>query len=116
MRGAIVPTTVDPEVAEAQKPYEGKQFEITVEKVEPERMLSFRWHPYAVEEGYDYSVEPTTLVTFTLDEVSDGTLLAVRESGFDQIPLSRRAQAFSMNEGGWEAQMKLIEKYLAHAP
>ena len=40
-------------------------------------------------------------------------MLTVTESGFDQIPIERRAKAFAANEGGWAAQMKLIEKYLA---
>ena len=48
-----------------------------------------------------------------LEEVQDGTRLTVTESGFDQIPLERRAKAFAANEGGWAAQMKLVEKYLA---
>lgn len=113
LTGQIVPTTADPEVAKSQKPYEGQRFEITVERIEPMRHLSFRWHPYAVDPEVDYSKEPTTLVVFELEEVADGTLLTVTESGFDRIPLERRAEAFEMNEGGWEAQMRLIEKYLA---
>jgi uncharacterized protein YndB with AHSA1/START domain len=115
MRGIIVPTTVDAEVAKAQKPYEGKAFEIIVEQMEPERLFSFRWHPYAVEPGVDYSGEPTTLVTFALQDVADGVMLTVTESGFDRIPLERRAKAFAANDQGWGMQMKLIEKYLVHA-
>ena len=113
MRGVIVGTTVDAEVAKAQKPYEGLPFDITIEQIEPERLFSFRWHPYAVDRDVDYSAEPTTLVVFTLEEKPDGILLTVTESGFDRIPLERRAQAFQANEGGWSAQMKLIEAYLA---
>jgi uncharacterized protein YndB with AHSA1/START domain len=115
MIGKIVPTTVDAEVATTQKPYVGIAFEFTVERVEPMRYFSFRWHPYAVESGVDYSKEPTTLVTFELEEVSGGTMLTVTESGFDRIPLERRAKAFAANEQGWTAQTKLIEKYLALA-
>jgi uncharacterized protein YndB with AHSA1/START domain len=115
LRGVIVPTGVDAEVAQAQQPYEGKPFEITVERLEPERLFSFRWHPYAVEEGVDYSAEPTTLVVFTLEEVADGVVLTVTESGFDRIPLERRAAALEANEQGWGMQMKLIEKHLAQA-
>ncbi len=115
MRGVIVPTQVDPEVAKAQKPYEGKAFEISVEQMEPERLFSFRWHPYAVEPGVDYSAEPTTLVAFTLEEEANGVRLTVTESGFDQIPLARRAKAFAANEGGWGMQMKLIAEYLVRA-
>jgi uncharacterized protein YndB with AHSA1/START domain len=113
--GKLVPTTVDAEAAARQKPYEGFRFEFLVDRVEPIRLFSFRWHPYAVEPGVDYSKEPTTLVAFELEEASGGTLLTVTESGFDRIPLERRAKAFAANEGGWTAQMKLIEKYLGLA-
>src|ERR1700730_8135588 len=98
MRGVIVPTQVNAEVAKAQKPYEGLPFEITIEKMEPERLFSFRWHPFAIERGVDYSAEPTTLVVFALEEVPGGVMLTVTESGFDQIPLARRANAFTTKE------------------
>ena len=63
--------------------------------------------------GVDYSKEQATLVTFELAEAAGGTMLTVTESGFDRIPLERRAKAFAANEQGWSAQLKLIEKYLA---
>jgi uncharacterized protein YndB with AHSA1/START domain len=116
MRGVIVPTTVNAEVAKAQKEYEGMPFEITIEQMEPERLFSFRWHPFAIEPGVDYSVEPTTLVVFVLEEVANGVMLTVTESGFDRIPLARRAKAFTANEQGWAMVVKLIEEYLVHAP
>jgi uncharacterized protein YndB with AHSA1/START domain len=112
VRGTITPTTMDPEVAEMQKPYTGRAFDLTVDRIEPEHLFSFRWHPAAVDPGVDYSNEPMTLVTFELEEVAKGTMLTVVESGFDQIPLARRAMALAMNEGGWAAQMRLIGKYV----
>lgn len=115
LRGAIVPTTVDPAVAAEQKKHEGLAFDIMVERVEPERLLSFRWHPYAVEPGVDYKSEPTTLVEFELADSEGGVMLTVTESGFEKIPLARRAQAFASNEGGWAIQTTLIERYLARA-
>lgn len=115
MRGTITPTAVDAAVAAMQKPYAGKQLELVVDRIEPERLFSFRWHPYSVQPGIDYSQEPMTIVTFTLEEQAAGILLRVVESGFDKIPISRRADAFKANEGGWGKQMELIEKYLAHA-
>src|SRR5204862_4453928 len=90
MRGVITPTQVDAKVAAMQKDYEGRDFDITVENMEPERLFSFRWHPYAIEPGVDYSHEPTTLVIFTLQDAEDGILLTVSESGFDGVPLARR--------------------------
>jgi uncharacterized protein YndB with AHSA1/START domain len=116
MRGVIIPTKVNAEVANAQKPYEGLPFEITIEKMEPERLFSFRWHPFAIEPGVDYSAEPTTLVEFVLEEVAGGMMLTVTESGFDQIPLARRAKAFTANEQGWGMIVKLVEEYLVRTP
>ena len=54
-----------------------------------------------------------TLCTFALTEVDGGVHLVITESGFEHIPLERRAAAFTANNGGWEAQTKLIEAYLA---
>ena len=116
MRGVIVPTTVNAEVAKAQQEYEGLPFDMTIERMDPQRLFSFRWHPNAVERGVDYSTEPTTLVTFSLEEVADGVMLTVAESGFDRIPLARRAKAFTANEGGWGMVVNLLEEYLAPAP
>lgn len=115
LTGRITPTKVDAEVAKSQEPYAGKPFEWTVERVEPMRLISFRWHPFAIEPGVDYSQEPTTLVMFELEKVAEGTRLTISESGFDRIPLERRAKAFAANDQGWAAQTGLLEKYLAGA-
>jgi uncharacterized protein YndB with AHSA1/START domain len=87
---------------------------IWIEAMEPERYFSFRWHPYALEPDVDYSAEPTTLVSFTLeDAAAGGTRLKIVESGFDAIPESRRAKAFSMNERGWAGQAENIRKFVS---
>jgi len=116
MNGVIVGTKVNAEVATLQKPHEGKKFEITIEQMEPERLFSFRWHPHAVDSSVDYSAEPTTLIEFTLEGKPEGILLTVTESGFDQIPLARRAEAFTANEQGWGLVIKLVEEYIAQNP
>lgn len=92
--------------------YEHVVFDVLVERMEPQKLFSFSWHPYAVDPAIDYSKEPTTLVVFELKETGGGTLLSVVESGFDRIPAGRRAEAFRMNSGGWEGQMKNIEKHV----
>ena len=112
MHGFITPTTVDDEVAAMQKPYEGTPFNIVVEKIIPEKVFSFRWHPYAIEKDVDYSAEQATLVEFTLVESAVGVSLTLTECGFDKIPIERRAKAFAANEGGWTHQMRLIQEYL----
>jgi uncharacterized protein YndB with AHSA1/START domain/uncharacterized damage-inducible protein DinB len=85
-----------------------------IETMEPERFFSFRWHPYAIEPEVDYSAEPATLVSFTLEDAAGGTRLTIVESGFDAIPASRRATAFSMNSAGWDGQAKNLQKFLAN--
>ena len=95
--------------------YEHLTWDVVIERMEPERLLSWRWHPYAVDPKVDYSKEPTTLVVFELKDAPEGTLLTVVESGFDQIPLARRAEAFRMNDGGWTAQTANIERHVARA-
>ena len=116
MRGVIVTTAVNAEVAEAQKEHTGKEFEIWIEQMDPRRLFSFRWHPYAIERDVDYSNEPTTTVSFLLKEGKDGVSLTVTECGFDQIPVERRAKAFAANEGGWGTMIKVIEEYILDAP
>jgi len=111
--GRMRPTQVDAEVATRQKSFEGLALEWHVEAIEPPRRFAFRWHPFAIERGVDLSHEPTTLVEFVLAEATGGTQLTIRESGFDKIPLERRAKAFAANDGGWTKQTELIEKYLA---
>src|SRR3981081_3402216 len=95
--------------------YEHLKWEATVQKIEPERLFSFTWHPYAVDASKDYSGEPPTLVEFTLAPTATGPLLGVVESGFDKLPAHRRDEAFRMNEGGWATQVTNIAEYLAHA-
>ena len=95
--------------------YEHLKWEAVVQKMEPERLFSFTWHPYAIDPNVDYSKEPSTLVEFRLEEIPGGTLLVVTESGFDKIPAHRRAEAFRMNDGGWAEQVKNIERHVAPA-
>jgi uncharacterized protein YndB with AHSA1/START domain len=94
--------------------YEHVKWEATVQKMEPERLFSFTWHPYAVDPNIDYSQEPTTLVEFRLEPKDGGTVLSLTESGFDAIPKDRRFEAFRMNDEGWTEQFTNIECYVKH--
>ena len=93
--------------------YEHLKWEAIVQAMEPERLFSFTWHPYAIDPNLDYSKEPSTLVEFRLEKTATGTLLLLTESGFDKIPAERRNEAFIRNEGGWTVQMKNIETHVA---
>jgi uncharacterized protein YndB with AHSA1/START domain len=96
--------------------YEHYKWNAVVQKMEPEKLFSFTWHPYALDQERDYSKETPTLVEFRLDKTSTGTLLTVTESGFDKVPADRRDQAYRSNDKGWTIQMTNIEAYVAQKP
>lgn len=87
--------------------------DLQVERMQPEQYFAYRWHPYPMDPAVDYSTEPTTLVEFELEESADGTVVTIRESGFDAIPLARRVEAFRMNAKGWTGQAANLERYVA---
>jgi uncharacterized protein YndB with AHSA1/START domain len=94
--------------------YEHVWFDVIVERMRPQELLSYRWHPYAIDPAEDYEKEEPTLVTFTLkDAPNNGTLLTVVESGFDKVPPHRRLEAFRMNSDGWEGQLGKIAHYVS---
>lgn len=111
LTGRIRPTTVDAKVAALQAPHAGTAFTVVVAVMEPPHRFAFRWHPYAVGDT-DVTAEPMTLVTFDLEAAGAGTRLTITESGFDAIPLARRADAFTANEGGWTHQLRLVGLYV----
>ena len=96
--------------------YEHLTMTALVERMEPERLFSFRWHPAALDPKVDYSKEPTTLVEFRLEDAPGGTLLTVTESGFQSLPAARQGFAHEANTGGWEEQLRNIERHVAHHP
>jgi uncharacterized protein YndB with AHSA1/START domain len=92
--------------------YEHLKWEALIEKMEPERYFSFKWHPYAVDPKADYSDESPTLVEFRLAATQTGTRLTVTESGFDNIPPHRRMEALRMNDRGWGEQVRNVEQHV----
>jgi len=96
--------------------YEHVVMEVVVKTMEPERLFSFTWHPYAIDPKIDYSKEPQTLVEFRLEKTAaGGTLLSVTETGFENLPAHRRPDAYRMNDSGWAEQMQSIERHVASA-
>jgi uncharacterized protein YndB with AHSA1/START domain len=96
--------------------YEHIRFNVTVEQLVPESLLSWRWNPNAIDPNRDYSREPLTLVVFELQEAPGGTLLKVTESGFDRLPLERREQAYRGNDAGWGIQVENIARHVSQSP
>ncbi|HET7188485.1 MAG TPA: SRPBCC family protein [Gemmatimonadaceae bacterium] len=93
--------------------YEHVKVEMRVERIQPESYFSYRWHPYAIDTAVDYSAEPMTLVEFKLEDADEGIAVTIIESGFDKVPLARRAEAFRMNEKGWGGQIKNLERHVS---
>jgi len=110
MKGVTVPTTVNAQIAELQRPYEGTPVEITIEEMEPEHLFSFRWRPCSLDFR---TSQPTTLIVFEIKEAPGGVLLTVTESGFECIPAENRAKAMAMNEQGWDMVLQLLTEHLA---
>lgn len=92
--------------------YEHLKWEVEIKEISPKNKFSFTWHPYAVDPDKDYSDEPQTLVEFILKETDGGTHLSVSETGFENLPQARFAEAIRMNEGGWEAQLTNVQNYV----
>jgi uncharacterized protein YndB with AHSA1/START domain len=94
--------------------YEHLSFDVIIERIEPQNLLSYRWHPYALDPAVDYEKEQPTLVTFTLkDAPGESTVLTVVETGFDNVPPHRRIEAFRMNSSGWEKQLENIVRHVS---
>jgi uncharacterized protein YndB with AHSA1/START domain len=91
--------------------HEGQRFLVRFTEMTPPRRFVWQWHPGAVDPVVDYSREPWTTVTFTLEPSGGGTRLSVSETGFNEISLSRRAKVFADNSGGWTEVIVWIQKY-----
>jgi len=100
--------------AVTHKGYEHLRWDVTIVAMEPERRFSWRWHPGEVNAS-DCVGEPTTHVVFELEDVDGGTLVKVIETGFDAIPVTRRADAYRSNDGGWGEQMEAIRRHVEAA-
>lgn len=108
-------TFVEGQIIEAPITYPGYEhvvWKASIEKILPQTLFAFRWHPFAVDKNVDYDKETPTLVEFTIEDRAPGILLRVVESGFNAVPEARRQKAFKMNSRGWDEQMGNIENYL----
>ena len=80
--------------------------------VEPPRVFAYRWA--SAFPGVVATEETSTLVEFTLEATSEGTLLRVVESGFDAlvIPATREDDAgFESHAKGWTGVIEKVAKY-----
>lgn len=110
MSGEFAPgTRIDMETTHPD--YAGIRFPVFVERVEPESLFAWRWFPGGDNPEREDRGQ-TTLVTFKLEEVPEGTRITVEETGFDRVSLAQRAKAYEDNLGGWEGQFAALAKYV----
>src|SRR5437899_12028269 len=70
---------------------------VDIDRMEPEQLVSWRWHPAPIEAGVDYSKQATTLVVFELTEAAGVTTIRIGEPGADRITAARRPSAWRQN-------------------
>ncbi|MBO0763844.1 MAG: SRPBCC family protein [Hyphomicrobiaceae bacterium] len=84
-----------------------------IERIEPERLLSFRWHHFDETSSLEGADQPSTLVEFRLEPIARGTRLTITESGFESIPDPRRLEVLRSNTEGWNIQVDNIAAHVA---
>ncbi len=92
--------------------YEHYPWRAVVERLEHERLLSFRWHDFDEKSGLDVADQPTTLVEFHLEALTGGTRLTIIESGFEAISDPRRLEVLRGNTEGWNIQANHIAAHV----
>jgi uncharacterized protein YndB with AHSA1/START domain len=89
----------------------GQRFRVLFVEMTAPRRFVWQWHPGAVDPNVDYSNEPRTTVTFTLEPSKSGTRLSVSETGFDEVSLVRRAKVYGDNSQGWTEVLVWLQRY-----
>jgi uncharacterized protein YndB with AHSA1/START domain len=90
----------------------GQRFRVRFTEMTAPRRFVWEWHPGEVDPNLDYSREPRTTVTFTLEPSEHGTRLSVSETGFDAISLTRRAKVYQDNSQGWTEVLGWLQTYV----
>jgi uncharacterized protein YndB with AHSA1/START domain len=114
IEGPIAPDT-DIWMTSVHPDHAGQRFRVRFTEMTPPRRLVWEWHPGAVDPAVDYSREPRTTVTFTLEPSAGGTRLVLSETGFDAIALARRAKVYKDNSQGWSEVLVWLQRYVEEA-
>ena len=84
---------------------------LKVVAMEAPARFAYRWRPHAMNRPLEDENE-TTLVEFLLEPSESGTIVRIRESGFEAVPLSQRESNFRENDKGWDEQIGKLADYL----
>jgi uncharacterized protein YndB with AHSA1/START domain len=85
------------------------EFPVRIEEVDEPAAFAFTWGT----PGEPITPQNSTTARFTLEEVDDGTLLTVVESGF--ADLEDPAASMEDNRGGWDSELGELVAYLEGA-
>ncbi len=111
IEGDIVPDT-DVWMTSVHPEHAGQRFRVRFTEMTAPHRFVWEWHPGAVDPSVEYSREPRTTVTFTLEPSGRGTRLSVSETGFDAISLARRAKVYKDNSQGWPEVLVWLQKHV----
>lgn len=92
-----------------RSPYPG-----IIEVIEPPHRFAFRWAAYAIGHP-ELKLAPTasTRVSFTLEEIAEGTQLTLVESGFASLPEAIPAvETHQDHQQGWQVILTGLRTYL----
>ena len=112
--GRLVPTKVLPPVARRRKAYTGLPIELDIEKVEPVRLLAFRWSPLALFSP-EVKAAAASLVAMEIAPDSLGSCLSITESDFEGMSGELLEKALEANASGWTIQIRQLELFLSGA-
>jgi uncharacterized protein YndB with AHSA1/START domain len=86
-----------------------------IERVEPERLFSYRWAPFQDPGGVEPAEGNSTLVEFTLATEGEATRLRVVESGFHSLEASDdlRRELHEGNVEGWQIELGHLAEHAA---
>jgi uncharacterized protein YndB with AHSA1/START domain len=96
----------------AHPEHQGQRFQVLFKELTPPTRFVWQWCPGAMDPKVDYSREPRTTLTFTLQPSPGGTRLSVAETGFERISLARRAKVYVDNSQGWTEVLGWIGKHV----
>ena len=87
-----------------------------IERLDPPNVFAYRWQAHTVPDDEPLTPANSTVVTFSLTEVDNGTQLSVVETGFAGLETAVREQNFQENTTGWRVELQELVDYLTGEP
>jgi uncharacterized protein YndB with AHSA1/START domain len=114
---AWFPTSIEGTLGVGERPIldfgEHGKNQIYVEDSKPNEYFAYRWIPGSKHFIGDVLTMPNTLVKFFIQEVSNGTKVTLKETGFASLPAETREQKLADNTGGWDYMLNRLNELFA---